>query len=311
MQQEQIPKVPSKPGKELDSKKFLIIIIVMLSVALVLLGVLYIYNISKNSQVENEVEKDSATLSTSENNTLSNGEIAPATSTTAEPEPTILIEAKKADLYVKSYTFSKDPKVDSKFTVKVVIGNKGQVASEESYWEWWATASKQGCKKKVGAIVAGGSSAVECEYTYSDWDDYTTKVIVDSQDDVDESNENNNVATEGVTPIHSKADLIITDYSFNHDPVMAEEFKVRITIKNSGQTDAKDFKWEWWSNAHSSSCDGKINKLEADDSTTVSCDYTYAGWSTYATKAVVDVDDDVDESDEGNNASTKTVVPIH
>ena len=35
------------------------------------------------------------------------------------------------------------------------------------------------------------------------------------------------------------------------------------------------------------------------------------GWSTYATKAVVDPDDDVDESNDGNNTSTKTVIPIH
>ncbi|HOW60393.1 MAG TPA: CARDB domain-containing protein [Candidatus Moranbacteria bacterium] len=199
----------------------------------------------------------------------------------------------------------------SEFVVIVEIANKGQAASGEFYWEWWATASEQICKKKVSAIQAGGSNTVQCNYTYSSWSDYATKAIVDSQNDVDESDENNNVAKKQVVPIHGKADLSVSEYDFNHDPVMGEEFKVKITIKNKGQTNAGSFKWEWWSNAYSASCDGKIDELKAGESKDVSCEYTYGGWSTYATKVVVDTDDDVNESNEGNNVSTKTVIPIH
>lgn len=314
MEQEPRLNMYSEPNKEPDSKKFLIIIIIMLAVALVGLGALYIYNISKNSQVEKEAEK----TETTSNQATSNTPVSPSPSVsptippvTTETEPVVPAETKKADLYVKSYTLSENPKVGSEFTVTIVIGNKGQAASNESYWEWWSTSSKQICKKKVGAIAAGGSSTVQCDHTYSDWSDYTTKVVVDSQNDIDESDENNNVATKKVTPLHGKPDLYITEYDFNHDPKMGEEFKVEITIKNKGETDASDFKWEWWSTHASSSCDGKVDNLEAGASTTVSCKYTYPSWSTYTTKAVVDVDDDIDEANEGNNTSTKTVIPIH
>jgi len=300
---------PEPQKKEEDSKKFLITIIVMLSVALVGLAALYIYNVSKNSQGEEETKKTDTTSNVPVSPSPS---VSPTTSAVVtEPEPVVPVETKKADLYVKSYSFSKDPKVGSEFTITVVIGNKGQVASPESYWEWWSTASKQSCKKKVGAISAGGTSAVECEFTYSDWSDYATKVVVDSQNDVSESDEGNNTATKQVTPKHKKADLTITEYEFNHDPKMGEEFKVEITIKNKGETDAKSVEWEWWSTSASSSCDGKVDKIEAGESETVSCKYTYGGWSTYATKASVDPDDDIDEEEEDNNVSTKTIIPIH
>lgn len=316
MEQEPRLTVSSESGKKTDSKKFLIAIIVVLSIGLVALGVLLWRNMEKSASTENETAKTNVTSNTTspavtasnENTIPSNTESA---STTGTPTVTPPAEVKKADLYVKSYTLSETPKVGSEFTATIVIGNKGQAASVESYWEWWATASKQGCNKKIGAIAVGGVSTVQCKYTYTDWSDYTTKAIADSQGDVDESNENNNVATKPVTPLHGKPDLTITEYDFNHDPVMGEEFKVEITIKNKGETDAGDFKWEWWSNYSSASCDGEVDGLEAGASTEVSCEYTYGGWSNYATKAVVDVDDEVDEKNEGNNTSTKTVVPIH
>jgi subtilase family serine protease len=312
MEQEPVPEISNESGKEADSKKFLITIIVILAAALVGLSALFLYKTSNNSQKTTETE---------ENNTASNEQI-PSTNTSAptvensagstnETTAAAQEEVKKADLYVKSYTFNENPKMGTEFTVTIVIGNKGLSTSAESYWEWWATSSKQGCKKKVSAIAAGGTSTVQCEYTYSSWSNYTTKAVVDSQNDVDESNESNNVATKQVTPLHGKPDLYITDYDFNHDPVMGEEFKVEITIKNKGETDAEGFKWEWWSNHASSSCDGEVDALAAGESKEVSCKYTYNSWSTYATKAVVDVDDDVDEANEGNNTSTKNVIPIH
>ncbi|HRY82853.1 MAG TPA: CARDB domain-containing protein [Candidatus Moranbacteria bacterium] len=316
MEQEPMLNVSPEPDKASDSKNFLIAIIIILAIALVGLGALFLYNTSKNSPVENEMEKNGATS----NNTVANDNTSPsvtektsATSTTTTTTETTVTpaEVKKADLYVKSYTLSESPKVGSEFTATIVIGNKGQATSAESYWEWWSTSSKQSCKKKVGAISAGGASTVKCDHTYTSWDDYTTKAIVDSQNDVDESNESNNITTKEVTPKHDKADLTITKYEFNHDPVMGEEFKVKITIKNKGETDAEDFKWEWWSTHASSSCDGEVNKLEAGDSIEVSCEYTYASWSTYATKAIVDSDDDVNEEEEDNNTSTKNVIPIH
>lgn len=309
MEQEQEElRISPESGKEPDSKKFLIIIIAMLSVALVVLGAFYFYDLSKKSQIESDNMKNQPTPSVSVSPLVSPSPVIITPTPSITPSPTVPVVVKKADLYVKSYTLSEDPKVGSEFTATIVIGNKGQAASTETYWEWWATASKQVCKKKVAAIAAGGISTVQCPYTYSDWSDYTTKAIVDSQNDVDESDENNNITTKQVKPIHGKPDLIVTDYDFNHDPVSGEDFKITITIKNKGETDARDFEWEYWGASALKLCDGDIDELEAGASTNVTCTTKYDGCSNaYVMKITADVDDDVDEEEEDNNTLTKTI----
>ncbi|MFH0969089.1 MAG: CARDB domain-containing protein [Patescibacteria group bacterium] len=218
-------------------------------------------------------------------------------------------------MYVKSYYFSETPEVDHEFTVYVVIGNKGQAEARNFFWEWWPTSAGRACKEEVDVIWAGGVRTVECDYTYSDHANYSTKVIVDSEYDVDESNEYNNISTRVVNPIHEeeKPDLYVSALSFNHNPVMGEEFRVRITIKNRGGETSEHSDWEWWAtiSAPAPACDGEIGGLDAGESDTVNCDYTYGGWANYTTKAIVDKNDDVNESNEGNNTYTKTVMPIH
>lgn len=311
MEQETMPNVGLGSGKKPDSKNFLIAIIIVLAVGIVVLGALFLFETREDVPAETEAEKVSTPTDTTTPPVTSNENTTPATTesatgTTATETPAL--EIKKADLYVKSYTLSENPKVGSEFTATIVIGNKGQAASAESYWEWWATSSKQICKKKVGAIAVGGTSTVQCDYTYTDWSDYTTKAIVDSQNDVDESNENNNVATKAVTPLHGKPDLTITEYDFNHDPVKGEEFKIEITIKNKGETDAGEFKWEYWGASALKLCDGEIDELNADGSTTVTCTAEYGGCSgAYVMKIIADVDDEVNEKNEGNNTYTKTI----
>lgn len=310
MEQESMIKVGPGPAQKPDPKKFLIAIIVVLAVGLAILSFLFFRNIRGNNQAANEAAKtDTPASTTTPPVATSNENTAPAdTESTTPAAETPAVEVKKADLYVKSYTLSETPKVGSEFTVTIVISNKGQAASTESYWEWWATASKQICKKKIGAIAVGGASTVQCDYTYTDWGDYTTKAIVDSQGDVDESVENNNVATKAVTPLHGKPDLTITDYDFNHDPVMGEEFKIEITIKNKGETDAGDFEWEYWGASALKLCDGEVDELNAGGSTTVTCTAEYGGCSdAYAMKIIADVDDEIDEKNEGNNTYTKTI----
>ena len=305
--------IKAEPDKKPDSKNFLIAIIIVLAIGFVVLGFLLMRSMKENAPTETEAAKTSVpSTTTAPASTVTNESTAPAAAESASTTSTTTVappaEVKKADLYVKSYTLSETPKVGSEFTATIVIGNKGQAASTESYWEWWATASKQVCNKKIGAIAVGGVSTVQCKYTYTDWDDYTTKVVVDSQGDVDESNETNNISTKAVTPLHGKPDLYITEYDFNHDPVMGEEFKIEITIKNKGETNAGDFEWEYWGASALKLCDGEVDGLDAGSSTTVTCTAEYGGCSgAYVMKIVADVDDDVNEKNEGNNTYTETI----
>lgn len=220
---------------------------------------------------------------------------------------------KKADLYVSEYGFSEDPKSGEEFTVKIKIGNKGDADAGSFHWEWWATHSKADCDGKVDGLKIGKTKTVECKFTYSSWATYETKAVVDSENEIDESNESNNTAKKQVIPIHetAKADLYVSDYYFNHAPKSGEAFTVNITVYNKGGTATGSFWWEWWPVAANKSCRAKIDNLLPNGGEVVSCTYTYSSWANYLTKAVVDADNEVDESNESNNTYTKYVIPIH
>lgn len=111
----------------------------------------------------------------------------------------------------------------------------------------------------------------------------------------------------------AKADLYISEYSFDHAPKQGEAFTVKIGIYNKGNKAASGFWWEWWAttSAPTYACRQRIDSLAAHGGRIVYCTYTYGGWANYTTKAASDTDNEVPESDEGNNSYTQNVIPIH
>jgi hypothetical protein len=109
------------------------------------------------------------------------------------------------------------------------------------------------------------------------------------------------------------ADLYISEYSFDHPPKQGEAFTVKIGIYNKGDKAAAGFWWEWWATvtAPTYACRERIDSIAAHGGKIVYCTYTYSGWSTYTTKAIADKDNEVPESDEGNNTHEEQVIPIH
>lgn len=95
-------------------------------------------------------------------------------------------------------------------------------------------------------------------------------------------------------------------------PKMGQPFTVRIGLYNKGNAKAGAFWWEWWATSAIRSCRVRVpDGIVAHGGIIVTCPYTYPSWSTYTTKAVVDADNEVSESDEGNNTYTQSVIPIH
>lgn len=306
-----------------STKKFTpfqwVVTVFLAILVVVLIGFLIVYALkrSDDGQVD-EMETQKAT--TSSESAIDTTAKPPTVSPTPSVSPATVSEdkedttkdiPKKPDLYVKSYELDKTPQIGKEFTAKIVVGNKGGIASKSFSWEWWPTSSGRDCKGDEDGLAVGATKVIECDYTYDEADEYASKFIVDTKDGNDEIDENNNVSKKEIT-VAEKADLSISDYEFDHDPKQGEEFTVSFKIKNKGETDAEDFYWEWWPTVTGSrACHEKIDLLKAGDSETVECDYTYGGWANYTTKAVVDSDTDVDESDEGNNSYTENVTPIH
>ena len=111
----------------------------------------------------------------------------------------------------------------------------------------------------------------------------------------------------------NRADLYISSYSFNHPPVMGEAFTLTVIISNQGNVASGDFYWEWWAtiSAPTYACRANVASIPAHGARTVFCNYTYGGWANYTTRAIADVDNGVDESNEGNNTYSQNVIPVH
>lgn len=316
------------PGgtKGLEKKQKTIITILLAVILVLIVFIFYVMIKNKNTPVsepQNAVEKNqeaaAVTPTASESATpeekpaSSITETAATDTTPSNTESSAATSEKKPDLYVASYSFSKDPKSGEEFEVKIKIGNKGTAKAENFHWQWWATHAKADCEGKINSLAAGETKTVGCKFTYPSWSTYDTKAVVDPDNEVNENNEDNNVATKKVTPIHDTAqpDLTISTYSFNHPPKMGEAFTISISILNNGDAAAGPFWWEWWPTHASHACREEIDSLPAHGDKVVTCTYTYASWSTYATKAVVDADSEVNESNEGNNTHAEDVIPIH
>ena len=121
-------------------------------------------------------------------------------------------------------------------------------------------------------------------------------------------------ATATATP-NNRADLYISNYVFNHEPVMGEPFTVSVSIYNNGNTESGNFVWEWWAATAAPTyvCRATVPNIVPHGGRVMTCTYTYVGWTGpgYESKAIVDVDNNVNESNETNNTYTRNVPVIH
>jgi|GEM_PF-6583372 len=124
--------------------------------------------------------------------------LAPTEEPTSEPTP-----EPKADLKITEYSFDPTPEKQVPFTATLGLYNQGDAPTGPFWWEWWPTYANYACREHIsGGIAAGGERIVTCDYEYGGWSNYETKVVADADNDVDESDESNNIHVQFVVPIH-------------------------------------------------------------------------------------------------------------
>lgn len=107
-------------------------------------------------------------------------------------------------------------------------------------------------------------------------------------------------------------DLRITGMEFSSNPPkMSVPFVVTVKVKNKGEADAGAFSVQWWSSWAVVGCDWAITALAVNEERTLTCNYTYGGWSTYTVKAVADPANSVVESNETNNTRETSYTVQH
>jgi len=118
------------------------------------------------------------------------------------------------------------------------------------------------------------------------------------------------VEVKAVETVVAEPDLTITEFSINPaTPTMGENAHVRVRAHNAGTADSGGFKMEWYglSTFANPSCTWNINGgLVAGGSVLMECDFSFSSWYPVnkTSVALIDTEDDVDESNEGNNSAS-------
>ena len=125
--------------------------------------------------------------------------IPPTPTPTPTLTPTTPAPPAIPDLYVSAFSFSPStPVADSPVHVSITIYNKGTAAVSTPFLVHWyggENFANPSCKWLMGVTIPKNSGRiVECDFTFVSWYfGINTKVIVDVNDSVEESNEANNI----------------------------------------------------------------------------------------------------------------------
>ncbi len=110
-------------------------------------------------------------------------------------------------------------------------------------------------------------------------------------------------------PSGAQADLRIDEFSITPStPVMGHAAHVRLMVYNHGSAPTGPYAVVWYglSTFASPSCSWNVPNSNPSGGRVLECDYTFQSWYPVnkASWAMVDVNDQVDESNEGNNEAT-------
>jgi uncharacterized protein YraI len=116
------------------------------------------------------------------------------------PMPNLQLAIKKPDLIVSEFTISPaTPVMGQNAHVRIGVYNQGNAASGQYTVHWYGLSSfpSPSCSWPVDHSNAGGGRILECDFVFNSWYpiNKTSLVIVDANNQVDESNEGNNQGT--------------------------------------------------------------------------------------------------------------------
>jgi hypothetical protein len=238
---------------------------------------------------------------------------------TAEASVTVQVEAAPAgqpDLVVEGMVITPDPvEQGTSMEVAIDVGNQGDAPSGPfaAMWEWGPMAGDV-CEWELESLPPGHGGTLRCtaEHVVRE---HLTVATVDWRGEVDESDEDNNsmeLAFGIYIVVATPPELYISEIRIEPvERVQGSALHVGVRIHNIGSTDATGFNVKWISGEPSGGCDWRVTSLAAGASRWQQCEYTYTGRGHFMTRAIVDVDDDVDEESEDNNEAWLDIDVLH
>jgi subtilase family serine protease len=221
------------------------------------------------------------------------------------------------DLHVSQFQISPaTPIVGEPVTVRMIVYNRGTERSGPFRVQWWPGENYAAPAQTwlIGGMNARGGRVLT--FTYDGYPSryarINTKVVVDSDCQVAESVEHNNVyrrqirVVSGSSAGHGLPDLHVSRFRmFPSQPRRGEPVTVQVSVYNRGATRSGPFRVQWWpgENYSAPAQSWLIGGMNARGGRVLT--HTYPGYpSSYNrinTRVVVDSASQVAESDEHNN----------
>lgn len=217
-----------------------------------------------------------------------------------------------ADLKVRAIDWSPErPSVGDTVSFEVTIDNQGDAPAGDFHVSFWDTSSVWPAMEKVlsGELGAGRTATVGFEWP-ADADQHQFVVVVDSREQITESDEGNNEYTidYAATVI---ADLTVSRIvSSPRSPSVDEDSTIKVTIKNEGPGGSGPFIVTLRITGQAGLLDEsnrRVDSLDAGASRTLEFAWT-ARAGTHTVTAKVDSREVIAETDESNNELEDTVI---
>ena len=197
--------------------------------------------------------------------------------------------------------------VGHEYTVNATITNSGMMQSpgcQVALYE--AGSGTPEYTVSIGALESGGSETVTLDW-HSDVTGTSVelKVVADSAGQVTEYVETNNDALKYVNVVGAgTADLVMTTDDLAFLPTWQSNLTtIQVTVTNLGTYDADDFEVAV-RNGATTIWTSPTMSVDALGDKVISCTFNAAHGSSYPITAVLDVNTDVTESNEGNNVNS-------
>ena len=204
-------------------------------------------------------------------------------------------------------------------SIRATIHNHGDSASETTEVAFYDGNPEAGGTQfdivNIGSISVGGTETAVTTWQPDSAGNHSIYVVVDPEHNIDETNENNNVA-HNRTKILNYPDLYITSMTFQDEDVYeGDNVTVSVIVGNGGQSPAANVVVELFDitgGAHEVVASDSIPSIAPDNFATVTFHWTAplsAGMVTenHTFSAVVDGYNQIPETNEQNNALNATI----
>ena len=219
------------------------------------------------------------------------------------------------DLTISSLSISPTtPTQGSDAIMTIGVTNLGTDTAGKFVVEWnpgalgLGTPGPSTVSTEVDGLFGGQTKNVTLKFVYSQFGNFRSVVKVDALSNVVETNEANNLAILNVKVNPAPVDLVVSSFTLAPSPIVrGSKTTATIVVRNNGNYPVNNFAVQWKPNvAVNTGPVSFIPGLNANESKTITLETTYFVADVYTTSATVDVYNQVVETNENNNVSTRT-----